>query len=185
MHRRHRQTGGTSLRDYYRLLLDVTTAERWEDWTLYVLEAIRETATWTSDKVRAAQALLEHTVQHVQRQASNIYTRELVEQLFEQPYCRIANLVDSGLVYLKNTRSGAKNFSSLYAYRAFFALRAMQSMPRARRRATAPAPRHPNLRLPVRQARCRRVQNAPCAPTRCAFPGAGLRRYPCPGDHPP
>ena len=95
-------------RDYYRLLLDVTTTERWEDWTLYMLEAIRETSTWTSNKVRSAQALLEHTVQHVQQRASNIYTRELVEQLFVQPYCRIANLVDSGIakrqtasVYLK------------------------------------------------------------------------------------
>ncbi len=94
--------------DYYRLLLDVTTAERWEDWTLYMLEAIRKTAAWTSDKVRAAQALLEHTVQHVQRRAGNIYSRELVEQLFLQPYCRIANLVDGGIarrqtasVYLK------------------------------------------------------------------------------------
>jgi Fic family protein len=95
-------------RDYYRLLLDVTTVDRWEDWTLYMLEAIRETSTWTSHKVRATQVLLEHTVQHVQHQASNIYTRELVEQLFVQPYCRIANLVDSGIakrqtasVYLK------------------------------------------------------------------------------------
>lgn len=84
--------------DYYRLLLDVTTAERWESWILYMLEAIRETSTWTSNKVRAAQALLEHTVQHVQQRAGNIYTRELVEQLFVQPYCRIANLVDSGIV---------------------------------------------------------------------------------------
>lgn len=84
--------------DYYRLLLDVTTTEHWEDWTLYMLEAIRETSSWTSNKVRAAQGLLEHTVQHVQRQASNIYTRELVEQLFVQPYCRIANLVNSGIV---------------------------------------------------------------------------------------
>ena len=97
-----------SKRDYYRLLLDVTTAERWVDWTLYMLEAIRETSVWTSNKVRAAQALLEHTVQHVQRQAGNIYTRELVEQLFVQPYCRIPNLVDNGIakrqtasVYLK------------------------------------------------------------------------------------
>jgi Fic family protein len=95
-------------RDYYRLLLDVTVSESWEDWSLYMLEAIRETSIWTSNKVRATQALLEHTVQHVQSKASNIYTRELVEQLFVQPYCRIANLVDSGIakrqtasVYLK------------------------------------------------------------------------------------
>ncbi|MEJ1298947.1 MAG: Fic family protein [Candidatus Sedimenticola sp. (ex Thyasira tokunagai)] len=94
--------------DYYRLLLEVTTDERWEEWMLYMLDAIRQTAIWTGDKIRAAQALLEHTVQHVQKNATNIYSRELVEQLFVQPYCRIANLVDSGIakrqtasVYLK------------------------------------------------------------------------------------
>lgn len=94
--------------DYYRLLLEVTSKENWENWILYMLEAIRETSRWTNQKVRATQALLEHTTQHVQQQANNIYTRELVEQLFIQPYCRIANLVDSGVakrqtasVYLK------------------------------------------------------------------------------------
>jgi Fic family protein len=94
--------------DYYRLLLEVTTEERWEAWLLYMLDAVRQTATWTNKKIRAAQALLEHTVQHVQNNAGNIYSRELVEQLFVQPYCRIANLVDSGIakrqtasVYLK------------------------------------------------------------------------------------
>ena len=44
--------------DYYRLLLDVTTSERWEDWILYMLKAIRETAAWTSSKIRATQTLL-------------------------------------------------------------------------------------------------------------------------------
>ena len=94
--------------DYYRLLLEVTTEERWEAWLLYMLDAIRQTATWTSEKIRAAQALLEHTVLHVQKNAGNIYSRELVEQLFVQPYCRIANLVDNDIakrqtasVYLK------------------------------------------------------------------------------------
>jgi len=94
--------------DYYQLLLEVTTGAHWEPWLLYILDAIRQTAHWTGDKIRAAQALLEHTVQHVQKRASNIYSRELVEQLFVQPYCRIANLVDGGIakrqtasVYLK------------------------------------------------------------------------------------
>ncbi|MFN2286709.1 MAG: Fic family protein [Chromatocurvus sp.] len=43
--------------DYYRLLLDVTTSERWGDWILYMLKAIRETAAWTSSKVRATDGL--------------------------------------------------------------------------------------------------------------------------------
>ncbi len=42
--------------------------------------------------------LYEHTVKLVQgSSASSIYSRELVEQFFVQPYCRIANLVDSGI----------------------------------------------------------------------------------------
>jgi len=94
--------------DYYRLLLDVTKNGQWEEWLLYMLGAIHQTAIWTSNKIIAVQELMEHTVQHVQQNAPNIYSRELVEQLFEQPYCRIANLVDNGIakrqtasVYLK------------------------------------------------------------------------------------
>jgi hypothetical protein len=47
-------------------------------------------------------------VLHVQKNASNIYSDELVEQLFVQPDCRIANLMNNGIakratasVYLK------------------------------------------------------------------------------------
>ena len=97
-----------SKEDYYRLLLNVTTKNEWEAWLLYMLEAIRQTAIWTSNKIRATQTLMEETVEHVREAAPNIYSRELVEQLFVQPYCRIANLVDSDIakrqtasVYLK------------------------------------------------------------------------------------
>ncbi len=83
--------------EYYRLLLEVTTEERWEEWLLYMLDAVRRTAQWTSDKIRATQRLLEHTVEHVQHRAPQIYSRELVEQLFVQPYCRIANLTEAGI----------------------------------------------------------------------------------------
>ena len=34
--------------DYYRLLLEVTTRDAWEPWVLYMLEAIGETARWTT-----------------------------------------------------------------------------------------------------------------------------------------
>jgi len=51
---------------------------------------------------------MEHTAGFVQRRLPKTYTWELVELLFRQPYCRIANLVDSGIakrqtasVYLK------------------------------------------------------------------------------------
>jgi Fic family protein len=34
----------------------------------------------------------------VRRRLPKIYSRELVDAIFEQPYCRIANLVENGLV---------------------------------------------------------------------------------------
>ena len=53
-------------------------------------------------------ALMHHTSQHVQTQLPKIYSWELVESLFKQPYCRIGNLVAAGIakrqtasVYLK------------------------------------------------------------------------------------
>ena len=40
-------------RDYYRLLLAVTVDGAWEDWILYMLRAVRDTAAWTVAKVEA------------------------------------------------------------------------------------------------------------------------------------
>lgn len=94
--------------DYYRLLLDVTRNGVWEPWLLYVLAGVRATATWTTDKINAIRDLVAHTTAYVRARAPKIYSHELVEQVFVQPYCRIQNIVDAGLghrqtasVYLK------------------------------------------------------------------------------------
>ncbi|MCG8435062.1 MAG: Fic family protein, partial [Gammaproteobacteria bacterium] len=83
--------------DYYRLLLEVTTRESWEEWLLYMLKGVAETSKWTADKINAAKDLLENTVDYVRANAGSIYSRELVDALFVQPYCRINNLVKSGI----------------------------------------------------------------------------------------
>ncbi len=80
--------------DYYRLLLDVTREEAWEPWLLYMLKAVEETAHWTTAKIAAIRGLEEHTGAYVRDRLPKIYTRELVEVIFEQPYCRIGNLVE-------------------------------------------------------------------------------------------
>jgi Fic family protein len=94
--------------DYYRLLLEVTTKQRWEPWVLYMLSGIEDTCLWTTDKIKAIRELMRHTGQFIQRKLPKLYTWELVELLFKQPYCRIANVVEAGLakrqtasVYLK------------------------------------------------------------------------------------
>ncbi|NOL49285.1 protein adenylyltransferase Fic [Pelistega europaea] len=78
--------------DYYRLLLAVTQENRWEDWIMYMLKGIEETAIWTVSKIEAIKALAAHTRQYVKRVLPNIYSHELVDLLIEQPYTRITNL---------------------------------------------------------------------------------------------
>lgn len=79
--------------DYYRLLLQVTREQTWDDWLEFVLRGVEETANWTTAKIEAIRQLSARAAEHVRDAAPKIYTRELIELIFEQPYCRIQNLV--------------------------------------------------------------------------------------------
>lgn len=85
--------------EYYRLLLGVTRDEAWEPWLLYMLRAIESTATWTMEKIAAIRALSSETIEYIRERLPRIYTRELVNILFERPYCRIGNLVAAGIAH--------------------------------------------------------------------------------------
>lgn len=94
--------------EYYRLLNAVTSDDAWEPWVLYMLDAVHDTAIWTTKKIKSIRELLRRTTAHVREHGSSLYSRELVELVFEQPYSRIANVVAAGIaqrqtasVYLK------------------------------------------------------------------------------------
>ncbi len=95
-------------RAYYDNLLKVTTDGAWEDWILYMLEGIRQTAEWSSSKIRAIRQLLDSTATRIRESLPKIYSRELAEVIFVHPYCRIGDVVSAGIakrqsaaVYLK------------------------------------------------------------------------------------
>jgi Fic family protein len=83
--------------DYYRLLLKVTTEADWEAWIVFMLHAVLETARWTTEKIKAIRSLLDRTAETIRRDAAKIYSRELAEIIFVQPYCRIGNLVQANI----------------------------------------------------------------------------------------
>lgn len=58
---------------------------------------MEETALWTQKKIEAVRKLSLHTVEHVRTALPKIYSRELVDVLFEQPYCRITNFIQAGI----------------------------------------------------------------------------------------
>jgi len=83
--------------EYYRLLLEVTRDGAWVEWVAYMLDAVADTARWTGAKIDAIRQLHAHALEWVREQRPKIYSRELVDVLFNQPYCRIQNVVEAGI----------------------------------------------------------------------------------------
>ena len=69
----------------------------WQDWIAFMLAAVTETAQWTTAKIRAIHRLQSEGAIFAGSRASKIVSRELMDVLFAQPYCRIQNLVDAGV----------------------------------------------------------------------------------------
>ncbi|MBN9291907.1 MAG: Fic family protein [Hyphomicrobium denitrificans] len=99
--------------DYYRLLLDVTTKQAWEAWILYMLDGIENTARWTAEKIGAIYDLIDATVTYVRDAAPKIYTRELVDVIFMQPYSRIQNVVERGLAHREKASRDLKHLVAI------------------------------------------------------------------------
>ena len=99
--------------DYYRLLLEVTTKGAWEEWICYMLQAVLDTAKWTSQKILTIRDQMRLAADYIKREAQAIYTRELVDLIFLQPYCRITNLVDSGIAQRQTASTYLKTLAEI------------------------------------------------------------------------
>jgi len=85
--------------DYYQLLRGVTEHEAWEPWILYILDAIEETAGHTKDKILAIRNLLAETLSFAKEHLpSRVYSKDLIELLFHQPYTKAHFLMAAGIV---------------------------------------------------------------------------------------
>lgn len=62
-----------------------------------MLRAVEDTAGWTTAKIGAVRKFAGGTAEYVRAKLPKIYSHELVDVIFEQPYCRIANLVEAGI----------------------------------------------------------------------------------------
>ncbi len=74
--------------DYYRLLQEVRTKDNWEGWVLFVLKGIEQTSNETIAHVKEISKLFIKTQELVKKKAPKSYSKELIELLFEQPYCK-------------------------------------------------------------------------------------------------
>lgn len=84
--------------EYYQLLRGVTFKGEWEPWIIYMLKAVEKTSINTKEKIIQIKDQLDKTLEKARKELpSQIYSKELVELLFEQPYCKIQFVVDKGI----------------------------------------------------------------------------------------
>jgi Fic family protein len=74
--------------DYYRLLQGVRENGVWEEWVLYMLAAVEQTAAEGIDTIQAIKTLL-LDVKHRIRAQYRFYSQDLINNLFSHPYTKI------------------------------------------------------------------------------------------------
>ncbi len=86
--------------EYYSLLRKVTERGDWEPWLIYMLSGIEETAGWTTGRIRMIRDLFDKTCERARQELpKGTYSKELIEAIFVQPYCKIKYIMDSSKLH--------------------------------------------------------------------------------------
>lgn len=75
--------------EYYRLLQTVRDRNDWENWVLYIIKGIEETARETIEFVNQIKILVFETKQRMRAELPGIYSQELLNNLFFHPYTKV------------------------------------------------------------------------------------------------
>lgn len=99
--------------DYYRLIREVTEQNNWEAWIIFMLTAVKITADKTMIRIDEIRSLLEDTIQEAKEKLPDrVYSKELIELIFEQPYCKVKFLVDRNLAKRQTAAEYLKELES-------------------------------------------------------------------------
>lgn len=81
--------------EYYQKLRLVTEKEEWENWIIYMLDMIAYTAQKGLDRLEEILNFMQDMEKEIKAQLPKIYSKELVEILFEMPYTKRKHLIDA------------------------------------------------------------------------------------------
>lgn len=75
--------------DYYKFLQEVRDTGEWENWLLFMLKGVAETAQQTIELVNNIKALMQRYKHQIREQLPKIYSQDLLNNLFKHPYTKI------------------------------------------------------------------------------------------------
>lgn len=103
--------------EYYKGLRAVTELGAWEQWVLFMLQAIEDTAKETQGRVTRILNLMDATTEKVKTELPKIYSKDLVEAIYQNPYCKIRFLEEGGLGGRQTVSSYLKKLSEINVLR--------------------------------------------------------------------
>ncbi len=80
--------------DYYRLLQEVRTDDKMEEWILYMLDGVEQTSLGTIELIEDINKLMHETKLKIKEELPKLYSKDLVEILFVHPYTKIEFLIE-------------------------------------------------------------------------------------------
>jgi len=100
--------------EYYRRLRHVTEKADWIGWTLFMLDAVEETAKFTRHQILDIRSLLQETIDLARNKLpARVYSKELIELIFRQPYTKVQFVVDAGLAERQTASEYLKELESV------------------------------------------------------------------------
>lgn len=87
---------------YYRLIQDVRTNGEWEEWIVYILRGIEETAEEILRLVKRINAEVDTMSAEIKEKLPKIYSKELIELLFYEFYTKTV-YIERGLSVTRKT----------------------------------------------------------------------------------
>lgn len=98
---------------YYKALQGVTEKNDWATWILYMLDAVEKTAQETLNSIKDIYSAQNELLNFLSRKAPSLCSKELVELLFEQPYCKISFLVERNIAKSQTASKYLKQLCNL------------------------------------------------------------------------
>lgn len=98
--------------EYYTNLRKVTEEGNWQDWIMYMLDMVEQTALKGRAQITAIENLMNTMAAEIQQKLPKIYSKDLMEELFRLPYTKRNQLEKAGLGNLKTVGNYLKELEN-------------------------------------------------------------------------
>lgn len=80
--------------DYYRLLQEVRDKKIWDNWILYILEGVEQTAKENISLISNIRDQMQDFKHRIRSQLPKIYSQDLLNNIFKHPYTKIDFVIE-------------------------------------------------------------------------------------------